>query len=112
MAVRNPPGMDTASRPGQSLLLPSSLIFLHEDGIYDDVKEILTRNHISYDDTALRNACTGLFEMADYQTAQGCLTNVILKLIPMAMGDNKDLARLVSMHQMDVALNLLLDYVD
>lgn len=50
--------------------------------------------------------------MADYQTAQGCLTNVILKLIPMAMGDNKDLARLVSMHQMDVAFNLLLDYVD
>ena len=86
--------------------------FTHEDGIYDDVKEILVRNHISYDDTALRNSCTGLFEMADYQTAQGCLTNVILKLIPMAMGDNKDLARLVSMHQMDVAFNLLLDYVD
>ena len=86
--------------------------FMQEDGIYNDVKEILVKNHISYDDTALRNACTGLFEMADYQTYQGCLTNVILKLIPMAMGNNKDLARLVSMHQMDVALNLLLDYID
>ena len=53
--------------------------------------------------------CTGLFEMADYQTYQGCLTNTILKLIPMAMGENKDLARMISMHEMDTALNLLLD---
>lgn len=47
--------------------------------------------------------------MADYQTYQGCLTNTILKLISMAMGENKDLARMISMHEMEVALNLLLD---
>ncbi|MBO7093286.1 MAG: hypothetical protein J6W33_00030, partial [Spirochaetia bacterium] len=84
--------------------------FTQEDGIYNDVKVILENNHIAYDDTALHNSCTGIFEMADYQTYQGCLTNVILKLLPMAMGDNKDLARMISMHQMDVALNLLVDY--
>ena len=86
--------------------------FTQEDGIYNDVKVILENNHIAYDDTELHNSCTGIFEMADYKTYQGCLTNVILKLVPMAMGDNKDLARMVSMHQMDVALNLLLDYMD
>ena len=86
--------------------------FMQEDGIYNDVKEILDNNHIAYDDTALRNSCTGIFEMADYQTYQGCLTNTILKLIPMSMGANKDLARMISMHQMEVALELLLDYVD
>ena len=84
--------------------------FTQEDGIYNDVKVILENNHIAYDDAALHNSCTGIFEMADYQTYQGCLTNVILKLLPMAMGDNKDLARMISMHQMDVALNLLVDY--
>ena len=83
--------------------------FMQEDGIYNDVKEILDKNQIDYNDAALRNACTGLFEMADYQTYQGCLTNTILKLIPMAMGSNKDLARMISMHQMEVALDLILD---
>ena len=86
--------------------------FTQEDGIYNDVKEILVKNHIAYDDAELHNSCTGLFEMADYKTYQGCLTNVILKLIPMAMGDNKDLSRMISMHEMRVALNLLLDYMD
>ena len=86
--------------------------FTQEDGIYNDVKKILDNNHIAYDDAELRNSCTGIFEMADYKTYQGCLTNVIISLIPMAIGDNKDLARMISMHQMDVALNLLLDYID
>ena len=86
--------------------------FMQEDGLYNDVKEILKKNHIDYDDTELHNSCTGIFEMADYQTFQGCLTNTILKLLPMAMGDNKDLARLVSMHEIDVALYLLLDSID
>ena len=83
--------------------------FTKEDGLYSDVKDIPEKNHIDYDDAELRKTCTGLFEMADYQTYQGCLTNTILKLIPMAMGENKDLARMISMHEMDTALNLLLD---
>ena len=86
--------------------------FMQEDGIYNDVKEILVKNRIDYDDTALRKACTGLFEMADYQTYQGCLTNTIIKLIPMALGNNKDLARMISMHEIDVAFYLLIDYID
>lgn len=86
--------------------------FMQEDGIYNDVKGILDKNHIAYDDTELRKSCTGLFEMADYKTYQGCLTNVIIKLIPMALGNNKDLARIISMHEIDVALYLLLDSID
>ena len=86
--------------------------FSDENGIYDDVKGILEKNKIAYDDTALRNSCTGIFEMADYQTFNGCLSKTILKLVPMAMGDNKDLARLISMHEIDVALYLLLDSID
>ena len=34
------------------------------------------------------------------------------KLVPMAMGENKDLSRLVSLHLTDAALIMLLNYID
>ena len=86
--------------------------FMQPTGLYDDVKGILDSEGISYVDGDLSTACTAIFQMADYQYYHGCLTNVILKLIPMAIGDNKDLSRLVSLHQTDAALIMLLDYID
>lgn len=85
---------------------------LQSDGIYTDIKEILDKYHISYNDSELKNSCIALFEMIDLSGLNGCLTNTIAKLIPTAIAGNKDLSRMISMHQMDVALNLLLDYID
>ena len=86
--------------------------FMQPTGLYDDVKGILDSEGIAYVDGDLSTACTAIYEMADYHTYKGCLTNVILKLIPMAIGENKDLSRLASLHMPDAALIMLLDYVD
>ena len=86
--------------------------FLQPAGLYNDVKGILDEKGIPYDNGTLNTACTAIYEMADYQTYHGCLTQTILKLVPMAVGDNKDLSRLVSLHQTDAALIMLLDYID
>ena len=86
--------------------------FMQPTGLYNDVKGILDEKGIPYDDGQLNTACNAIFEMADYQHYHGCLTNVILKLVPMAMGENKDLSRLVALHMTDAAWIMLLDYVD
>ena len=85
--------------------------FLQEDGIYKDIKEMLDKRQISYDDAELKKSCTALYEMADYRTYNGCLTATILKLIPMAVGNNKDLSRMVYLHRTDLALVMLWDYL-
>ena len=86
--------------------------FMQPTGLYDDVKGILDSEGIAYVDGDLSTACTAIYEMADYHTYKGCLTQTILKLVPMALGDNKDLSRLVSLHLTDAALIMLLDYID
>jgi len=86
--------------------------FMQPTGLYDDVKGILDSEGIAYDDGTLNTACTAIYDMADYHTYKGCLTNTILKLVPMAMGENKDLSRLVSLHLTDAALIMLLNYID
>ena len=85
--------------------------FLEKDGIYDDMKEILDKYHIDYDDAELKKSCRALYEMADYSDCNGCLTNTIIKLIPMAAGSNKDLSRMVYLHRTDMAWILLWDYL-
>ena len=86
--------------------------FLEKDGIYTDMKEILDKYHIDYDDTELKKSCRALYEMADYSDCNGCLTNTIIKLIPMVAGSNKDLSRMVYLHRTDMAWILLCDYLN
>ena len=88
--------------------------FLEENGIYADMKQILDKYHIDYDDAELKKSCRALYEMADYRDADfnGCLTNTILELIPMAAGSNKDLSRMVYLHRPDMAWILLWDYLN
>ena len=86
--------------------------FLEKDGIYSDMKKMLDKYHIQYDDAELKNSCRALYEMADYKDCNGCLTNTIVKLIPMAAGSNKDLSRMVYLHRTDMAWILLWDYLD
>ena len=84
---------------------------LQSDGIYTDVKEILDKYHISYNDSELKNSCIALFEMIDLSGLNGCLTNTIAKLIPTAIAGNKDLSRMVYLHMPDMALIMLCDYL-
>ena len=72
---------------------------------------MLDKRQISYDDAELKKSCTALYEMADYRTYNGCLTATILKLIPMAVGNNKDLSRMVYLHRTDLALVMLWEYL-
>ena len=85
--------------------------FLEENGIYKDMKEILDKYHIAYDDSELKKACTALYEMVDLSGGKGCLTNTIIELIPLATGGNKDLSRMVYLHMPDMALIMLWDYL-
>lgn len=85
---------------------------LQSDGIYTDVKEILDKYKISYNDAELKKACTALYEMIDLSGGNGCLTNTIAKLLPSAIAGNKDLSRMVYLHMPDMALIMLLDYLD
>ena len=86
--------------------------FTQPTGLYNDVKGILDAKGIPYVDGDLLTACTALYEMADYATGNGCLSKTILSLIPMAIGENKDLSRLIALHQTDAALIMLLNYLD
>ena len=85
--------------------------FMQPTGLYTDVKGILDAKGIPYNDYNLSTACTALYEMADYTSGKGCLTNTILSLVPMAIGENKDLPRLIALHQTDAALIMLLNYI-
>ena len=84
---------------------------LQSDGIYSDVKEILDKYKISYNDAELKKACTALFDMIDLSGGKGCLTNTLVKLIPSAVAGNQDLSRMVYLHMPDMALIMLLDYL-
>ena len=84
---------------------------LQSDGIYTDVKEILDKYKISYNDAELKKACTALFDMIDLSGGKGCLTNTLVKLIPSAVAGNQDLSRMVYLHMPDMALIMLLDYL-
>ena len=85
--------------------------FLESDGIYKDMKEIMDKYHIAYDDSELKRACTALYEMVDFSNGDGCLFNTILELIPSAVAGNKDLSRMVYLHMPDMALIMLCDYL-
>ena len=85
--------------------------FLEENGIYDDMKEILDKYHIDYNDSELKNACTALYEMVHFSGLDGCLSNTIVNLIPSAVAGNKDLSRMVYLHMPDMALIMLWDYL-
>ena len=88
--------------------------FQEKDGIYSDMKKILDKYHIAYNDTELKKSCNALYEMADFRDADfnGCLTNIILELIPKVAGSNKDLSRMVYLHRPDMAWILLWDYLN
>ena len=85
--------------------------FFESDGIYKDMKKILDKDHIDYNDSELKKACTALYDMADLSNGNGCLTNTIAELIPMAIAGNKDLSRMVYLHRPDMALIMLCDYL-
>lgn len=94
----------------EPILTPAKWFF-EDDGIYKDMKEIMDKYHIAYDDSELKRACTALYEMVNLSGLNGCLTNTILELIPSAVAGNKDLSRMVYLHMPDMALIMLWDYL-
>ena len=85
--------------------------FFQDDGLYQDMKEILDKYKISYNNAELKKACTALYDMVDLVNGNGCLTNTIAKLIPSAVLGNQDLSRMVYLHMPDMAMIMLLDYL-
>lgn len=85
---------------------------MKEGKFYEDLKSILDQKSVQYDDTELKNTCKAVFDMIDYKTYKGCLTNAIINIMPMAIGDSKDLSRMIANHYSEVIYASLLEYQD
>ena len=87
---------------GNKVLTKGMSWIREEDAFYNDLMQILNSKNIPYNSEELKGHCDALLQMLDYTGYNGCLTQAVFKIMPMAIGDRKDLQRIIYQHSSDV----------